>query len=282
MEKGREEYKDINLEDAEKFLSKLLPEAGKIVKNYFEKGGWEQTAKEGVDFTTQADIETDEFLRGEISKKFPNHQFLTEETAPDYNNPGILENLKNQEFLWMIDPLDGTGNFSTHDPHFAISVALASAGQPILAATYAPMFDELYLASTNKPFAICNGEKVEVSQNDDLKKAIVRVDWSWDLKRRPAMARIIQELSDKVRFVLIKGSAALDLSRLARGDYDAYIHMGLKPWDVAAASLIVEKAGGVVTTPDDKPWNIFTPEIFASNPRIRNKILAIITAQSQK
>ena len=73
----------------------------------------------------------------------------------------------------------------------------------------------------------------------------------------------------------------LDLSRLARGDYDAYIHMGLKPWDVAAASLLVTKAGGIITTPDNKPWNIFTPEIFASNPAIRSKILQIINVPLQ-
>ena len=138
------------------------------------------------------------------------------------------------------------------------------------------MFNELYSARTDSDLATCNDKPIKVSQNEDLKRAIVRCDWSWDLKRRPAMAEIIKKLSDKVRFVLIKGSAALDLSRLARGDYDAYIHMGLKPWDVAAASLIVEKSGGIVTTPNDKPWDIFTPEIFAANPKIRQKILELI------
>jgi myo-inositol-1(or 4)-monophosphatase len=277
MERSLEEHKDVNFEEAEKFLTQLLPEAGKIVKSYFEKGGWRQEQKEGINFTTQADTETDEFLRTEISRRYPNHQFLTEETQPSFScDPKTIEK------LWVIDPLDGTGNFSTHDPHFAISVALVSKGKPILAATYAPMFDELYLASANSPFATCNGEEIKVSDNEDLKKAIVRVDWAWDLKRRPVMAEIISKLSDKVRFVLIKGSVVLDLSRLARGDFDAYIHMGLKPWDMAAASLLVTKAGGIITTPDGKPWNVFTPEIFAaSNTAIHQKILAIISDQSQ-
>lgn len=272
MEGVTKEFEGVNLANAERFLRELLPEAGKKLKNDFVEGGFRQFPKEGVDFTTQADIETNEFLRRQISEKYPEHQFLTEETLPTFSqDPATIER------LWVIDPLDGTANFSTRDPHFAISVALVTKSQPILAATYAPMFDELYLARADSEVATCNGKPINVSQNEDLKKTIVRGDWAWDLSRRPAMAEIITKLCDKVRFILLKGSAVLDLSRLARGDYDAYIHMGLKPWDVAAASLLVTKAGGVITTPDDKPWNIFTSEIFATaNPAIRDKILEII------
>lgn len=262
---------NINFPQTLDFLRKILPEAGEILKKHFEKGDYFLKTKEGVDFTTQADIETDEFLRKQIAKKYPTHQFLTEETAKNED----FSKFRDVENLWIIDPLDGTANFATHDSHFAISVAFARFGEVLLGVTYAPIWSETYRAIKGHG-AFFGKKRIHVSENDDLKKAMLRGDWSWDLKKRKRMAKAIEKVCDKVRFILLKGAGVLDLSRLARGDFDGYLHPGLKPWDVAAASLIIKEAGGVITSFDGGKWDIFEPSVFAANPKIHPKILEII------
>ena len=129
----------IDLTKARDFLIKLIPDAGKILSRYFISGVFTSRRKEGVDFLTQADEEVDNFLIKKIKKEYPSTNILTEETAPKNYSP--LSDIDN---LWVIDPLDGTINFSRQHANFAISIALVNRGISQLGIVYVPMTKDLY------------------------------------------------------------------------------------------------------------------------------------------
>lgn len=261
----------MDLKEAERFLQELLPGAGQIIKKHFESRDFTSQQKEGVDFTTQADIEVDQFLRKEISSKYPKHQFLTEETAPD--DYSQLENVDN---LWVIDPLDGTINFSRGIAHFAISVALMQKGKVVIGVVYAPMSGQLYLAREDEDEAFLDGKAIHVSETENLREVVVGCDWAWGLEKRKNVVNWLGKVAPHVRQIASRGSAVADLASLAEGKIDVYLHSGLKPWDVAAASLIIQKAGGMVTDVDGSSWNPFKKEILATNDRLQDKFLSLL------
>lgn len=263
---------EVDLVEAEQFLQELLPRAGERLRIHFEKRDFTQTQKEGVDFTTEADVEIDEFLRESIRAKYQDHDFLTEETAPDLSDEIDISELKEVQNLWVIDPLDGTINFSRGIGHFAISVALLQRGETVLGAIYAPVEDKFYFASKDKDGAYLNGRQVHVSKTKDLREVVLGCDWGWDLKKRSNIVEWLDKVADQVRQVASRGSAVADLASLAEGRIDVYFHSGLKPWDTAAAMLIIQKAGGQVSNVDGSDYSPFDKEILATNGKLHRKI----------
>lgn len=261
----------VDLEVSRKFLVELLPKAGEILKRHYVDRAFTQRRKDGVDFTTQADEEVDEFLRVSIEKQFPNANFLTEETAPD-----DYSSLRNADNLWVIDPLDGTINFSRKHPNFAISVGLVDKGIPKLGVVQVPMTGDIYWAQADLENAFLNGAPIHVSQTDGLRESVVACDWAWGLEKRLNVVRWLGSISTHVRQIKSMGSAVADLGSLAAGRIDAYIHSGLKPWDVAASALLIQKAGGRITTPTGGNWDVFQPDILASNGILHKRILDLI------
>lgn len=254
------------------FLRGLTKEAGKILLEYFNSGSFYQRPKEGVDIVTQADLEVDKFLRDRLRAEFPGSNFLTEETAPDdYSHMAELEN------LWVIDPLDGTINFSRGFSDFCISVALLDKGEVQLGVIHAPTYKEqFYEAQADKEEALLNGKQIHISQTSELEQALLACDWAWSMDRRKQLLELLPKIATKARHIKFLGSAVLALASLATGKIDAYIHTGLKPWDVAAAGFIVQKAGGLVTKLDGNKWTPFEDDILASNQLLYKKILEII------
>lgn len=261
----------IDLEEARKYLIQIILEAGEILKNFFASGDYTSIEKEGVDFTTQADEETDKFLRESLRKKYPEANFLTEETAPD-----DYSNLKDKKNLWVIDPLDGTINFSRKHPHFSISVALLDQGIPRLGVIYLPMENKLYWAQEDQEEAFLNGNPIKVSTTSVLRTSVIACDWGWILDLRLNVVRWLGKISTHVRQIKSMGSAVADLASLAEGRIDGYVVSGIKPWDGAAAILLVQKAGGKITTPEGKPYDVFNFDIFASNKILHNQILRLL------
>lgn len=268
---SKELNSSFDLEKSRKFLVELLPQAGEILKTHFINRDFTQRRKEGVDFTTHTDEEVDEFLRENIHKRFPDTKFLTEETAPkDYSS------LRNVDNLWIIDPLDGTTNFSRKDPHFAISVGLVDKGIPKLGVVQIPMTGDMYWAQTDLENAFRNGKPIHVSSTDDLGESVIGCDWAWGLEKRLNVVRWLGNISTHVRQIKSMGSGVADLASLAAGRIDVYIHSGLKPWDVAASSLLIQKAGGRITTPTGANCDVFQPDILASNGILHKRILDLI------
>jgi myo-inositol-1(or 4)-monophosphatase len=249
----------------------IAKEAGEIAKKYFRRSDLASHSKGGSDFVTQADLEVDEFLRNRLSQEFPNTQFLTEETAPeDYGS------LKNAEDLWIIDPIDGTTNYSRGDSHFAISIALVDKGDVVLGVVYLPLAECMFYANRNEQNAFCNNNQIMVSKFSDLKSASVGYDWAWNLEDRKIMHEWVGKFMLSIRQPRALGSAAADIVAVGKGDMEGYINKGIKPWDIAAASLIIEKAGGKVTKHDGSGWNVFDDEIFVSNGKIHDELLSLL------
>lgn len=261
----------INLDETREYIIKLVLQAGDILKGYFVSGKFTSESKGGVDFLTQADKEVDTFLLESIKKQYPGALILTEETAlEDYSA------LKDADNVWIIDPLDGTVNFSRHHSHFAISIGLVSRGLSQLGVAYAPLEDKLYWAQADQDEAFLNGEPIKVSTTSDLKEAVFVCDWGWKLSTRIETVKWLKKANTYVRQIKCMGSAVADLASLADGGIDSYIHSGLKPWDIAASSLLIEKAGGKITTPDGGDWNVFEPEMLATNKILHKKVLDLI------
>lgn len=260
-----------DLDEARQFLCKLLPQAGEILKKYFYSGDFTSKSKGGVDFLTQADEEADVFLIKNIKEHYPKSEFLTEESAPnDYSSYVAKKN------LWVIDPLDGTVNFSRGMPHFSISVGLVDQGRTKLGAILIPLENKIYWAQQDKEQAFCNERAIKVSKTDNMQEVVLGSDWAWDLQKRLKVVAWLKKICTEVRQIKSTGSAVADLAALAEGRIDCYLHSGLKPWDVAASALLIEKAGGKITTPDGKDWDIFNPEILASNSIIHEKVLELL------
>lgn len=262
---------EINLEEARICLTEIVTQAGKTLRRYFISGGYSIRRKEGVDFTTQADVEVDAFLREKIKDKYPDANFLTEETAPD-----DYSSLREADNLWVIDPLDGTINFSRKHPHFAISIALVDRAVPRMGIVYVPIFNKLYWAQADQKDALFNGEPIRVSETADLKEVVLACDWAWNLEKRLNVIKWLGNISAHVRQIKCMGSAVTDLASLAEGRIDVYLHSGLKPWDVAASALFIEKAGGKITTPQGETWDVFQPDMLTSNGILHQNLLDLI------
>lgn len=256
---------------AGKFVTDLVLEAGEILKKYFNSGEFTSKSKGGVDVITQADVEIDKFLREKLQKQFPESSLLTEETAPkDYLS------LKDTDNLWIIDPIDGTVNFARGNPHFAISVGLADKGVSKLGVVYLPLENELYWALTDQKEAFLNGKPLRVSSTENLKETVFGCDWGWQPSERSELFESLRKIILHVRQIKCANSAVAEPATLANGKMDAYLIFGIKPWDIAASSLFIEKAGGKITTPKGEKWDIFNPNMLATNGILHQKMLDLI------
>lgn len=250
-------------------VTRIVLEAAKLLKKYQEKG-FTSRSKGGVDFATEADDAIDLFLREELTNNFPKTNFLTEETAPpDYSS------LKDAENLWVIDPIDGTTDFARGGNQFSISVAFVQKGLTQLGVVYLPEQDRLYLASEGEDGVFCNGKNVQVSKVSKLSESLVCTGWSWNLADREKTYALLGKIITKVRASQVRGSAAADMASVASGTIDAYFLYGIKPWDIAASSLFLQKAGGRITRISGAEWNIFDSDFLASNNFIHQDLLTL-------
>lgn len=253
--------KNADLDVVRLFVTSLMVDAGHILMGFFRSGAYGVMEKPGVDFTTEADVKTDQFIKQHLRDHFPAAAILTEETAVGNDFAWFAK----ADECWIVDPLDGTTNFSRGDSNFSISIARLKNGFPDLGMVYLPVERKLYWAQSDRDGAFLNDEPIKVSQTSDLRKMVVAYDWAWDLEARKAMATWVQRIAPHIRQPKSMGSACADLCKMAEGKLDAYIHTGLKPWDVAAAGFICQKAGGVVNAIDRPEWDPFEKTIFVSN-----------------
>lgn len=262
----------IDLTKAREYLLQLASQAGEIIKKYFLSGQFTSRSKGGVDVVTQADEETDRFLRENLKKQYPQSFLLTEETAPkDYSS------LKDLDNLWIIDPIDGTVNFARGNRHFAISVGLVDKGISKLGIVYLPMEDNLYWAQADKEEAFLNGKPVKVSSTEKLEETVFGCDWGWEPEERLKLIKWLDSIVPRVRQIKCANSAVAESASLSNGKIDVYLISGIKPWDIAASSLFIEKAGGKITTPTGGKWDVFNPEMLATNGILHDKILGLLS-----
>ncbi|MCA9929903.1 MAG: inositol monophosphatase [Anaerolineales bacterium] len=252
--------------------------AGTLVRNKWAQP--RQIREKGFrDFVTDADFAAQATITGIIRQKFPKHGFLTEEKDDQLPKAGPV--------IWIIDPVDGTVNYSRQHPIYCISVAAArplpnNQGFELLAgAIYDPMQKELFHTARGRG-AWLNDHKLSVSAVDTLTYAIIGVDWSYNKRLGRSIRDDIATFGMTVQGVRSLGSASLGLAWVAAGRYDGYCNYNLRPWGVAAAWLLIEEAGGTVSNRLGRlgQWNEEGMDVFGSNGRIHTPFLDLLNHSS--
>lgn len=243
-------------------------EAGGILTRYFHEG-FAVRNKGVADLVTDADVAAERRIVEVIRNAFPDHAVLGEE-----ENAGDVQ----AEHLWVIDPLDGTTNFAHHLPHFAVSIAYLHQGQAQCGVVWNPIRDDLYVARRGQG-ANHNGKSIHVGTQSRMSESLIGIGFYYD--RGALMEATLAAVGDcfrqQIHGVRRFGTASLDLAHVATGLYGAYFEYQLSPWDYAAGQLIVEEAGGRVTTCGGSPLPLQKTTILASNSIIHDEMLAIVS-----
>src|SRR4028119_2128507 len=238
--------------------------AGAILQAYWGKlEAVEEKGRPG-DLVTVADKDAEAAILKVLRRHVPEHSILAEES-------GQLGD-KTSEYLWAIDPLDGTTNYAHQYPVAAVSVGLLISGKPQVGAIYNPFRDELFRAGSGLG-ATCNRRPIHVSQASDLSKSLLVTGFAYD--RRETSDNNYAEfchLTHLTQGVRRSGAASIDLCDVACGRLDGYWERGLSPWDMAAGVVLVEEAGGRVTSYDGSPFQIRSGRILATNGQIHDEL----------
>ena len=218
-----------------------------------------------IDLVTDADVASERLIAGQILAAFPGDEILAEEGTAS-------ESASINGRRWIIDPLDGTTNYAHGYPLYAVSIALEVAGVVEVGVVYVPVLDEMF-AAIRGAGATLNGVAMYVSTTDDLVDAMLCTGFAYDPALRPSNQAHWSTFADEAQAVRRDGAAALDICYVACGRYDGFWERELASWDVAAAALLVVEAGGMTTSYDGGPLDIYAREAVASNGRIHARML---------
>ena len=246
-------------------------EAGDILLDRMEKGLTIEF-KGVMDLVTDADRAAERAIVERISSAFPDHQILAEE--------GGLSSGPVSRYKWVIDPLDGTTNYTHAFPAFCVSIGLEIDGVIVMGVVFDPMRKELFVAEKGKG-ASCNGQTMSVSRVATLNHALLVTGFSYDVRqdRTDNNFNFFRGFVVRAQGVRRTGSAALDLCYVAMGRFDGFWEMKLAPWDVAAGSLMVTEAGGSISDFVGNPFSIYYNEVLASNRLIQHDMLRVLAGQ---
>ncbi|RKD33454.1 inositol monophosphatase family protein [Thermohalobacter berrensis] len=219
-------------------------EVGKIQLEYLEKEDLKINTKSSkVDLVTEVDELSEKYILDKIKKHYPDHKILSEES-------GEID--LDSDYLWIIDPLDGTTNYAQGLPIFAISIALQHKGETLLGVVYLPKLDEMFEALKDEG-AYLNGKRINVSNKSNLQDCVLATGFPYDKRtHKDNNANYFAHFVPKVRGLRRMGAAAYDLANVAAGRLDGFWEINLSPWDVAAGVLIIKEAKGKVIYLDDK------------------------------
>ena len=228
----------MELDKIQEIATGWAKEVGKIHLSYFRGTNLGIETKSNIyDVVTRADKQGEAFLLEQIQKLFPGHGILGEESGA-HTGTG--------DYLWVLDPLDGTNNFSQGLPVFTVSIGLQYKGETVLGVVYAPYLNEMYTAVKGKG-AYLNGELIRVSGKSALEESVLGTGFPYDKDVNPDNnAANLASILPHLRGIRRMGSAAYDLACVAAGFLDGYWELALHSWDMCAGALLVEEAGGIV------------------------------------
>ncbi|KKR33176.1 MAG: Inositol-1-monophosphatase [Candidatus Falkowbacteria bacterium GW2011_GWF2_39_8] len=245
-----------NLNKIKATATRAAKRAGEqLLKEFFKFDRSKIELKSKFEILTKCDLISERIILNEIKKAFPTHAILSEESG---------SNSIKSEYLWIIDPIDGSTNFSFHNPLWSISIGLAKDNQLICGLVYVPILKELYWAEKNKG-AFCNGKKIKVSNLTDGNAVHTFCHGGTKGDIKTALAYYKKQKLDKLDCRQL-GSAAIELAFVASGRTESIMIPGVRIWDIAAGVLLVREAGGQVTDFSGKPWQLeFSDTIFKNN-----------------
>ncbi len=232
------------------------------------------------DLVTEVDKGSEQMIRNLIHTHFPDHAILGEEgVEPGPEASGrALEEASGEEYLWIVDPIDGTTNFVHGFPFFTVSIALAHKGEPIVGVVYDPSHDELFVAEKGKG-AYVRGKKISVSAERSLSESLIATGFPTDHQRAfPVNMLGLQALAPKARNIRVAGSAALHLAYVAAGRLSGFWEIGLNAWDMAAGVLLIQEAGGKVTDTLGNPYTLKVRNVAATNGLIHDELIRELAA----
>lgn len=268
------------------FTISLAKKAGRYIVKESQKG-FSIEYKGERDVVTNIDRETEKLIKEEILKQFPNHGFLAEES--EFLSKSKLKNLAKSPVIWIIDPIDGTDNFTHNIPHYCVSIAAFKTksskksknfeyleGELIVGVIYNPITKELYYAEKGKG-AFLNESKIHVSNTSVLEESTISNEFRHD--HTEEYLNFHTAIIDLVQVERRMGSGALSFAYVAAGRFDAAVAFGLKPWDVAAGLLILNEAGGTVTDLNGNLIDLFSPIFLASNTTLHKDLIDLISQE---
>ncbi|TAJ26254.1 MAG: inositol monophosphatase [Nitrospirae bacterium] len=230
--------------------------------------GFRVDYKDTVNLVTDADRRAEQAIVEAIGKDFPGHRILAEERG--------LYKGSDDEYQWVIDPLDGTTNFAHGFPAYCVSIGLEYRGRCILGVVLDPTRRELFTAETGAG-AFLNGKPLHVSKTPTLTTSLVVTGFAYDIRDNPKNnLNHFSHFALRAQGVRRTGTAALDLCYVAAGRFDGFWELTLHPWDTAAGLVMVLEAGGQVTDLTGAPFSIHQPSLLASNGLIHQEMLDVL------
>jgi myo-inositol-1(or 4)-monophosphatase len=248
-------------------LIKISKEAGEIIREGFGKSNKVEFKTNETNLVTEIDKAAEKLITDFVKKEFPSHGILAEESGQVKSGA---------EYLWVIDPLDGTTNFAHGLPVFSVSIALQKNKVTIGGVVY--VINDITYAAEKGSGAFANEQKIKVSTNSILRRSVLASGFPYNVFENPDhLLERFAEMTKRARGVRRLGSAALDLAYVAKGVFDGYWEMELNPWDICAGMLLVEEAGGLVTDFDSNQIDMYTKRILATNGLIHEQMMEVLS-----
>ncbi|HBZ49540.1 MAG TPA: inositol monophosphatase [Halieaceae bacterium] len=224
------------------------------------------------DFVSEVDKNSEQEIIYQLKKTYPDHAFIGEEsgrTGPE-----------NAEYVWFIDPLDGTTNYLRGIPHYAVSIACSFKGKLEHAVVHNPVLREEFTASRGRG-AQFNGRRMRVSQSNGLEGALIGTGTPFlghCETYLPQYAATLSDIAGRCAGIRRAGAASLDLAYVAAGRLDGFWEMGLAPWDIAAGALLIKEAGGLISDFTGAEKYLESGNVVAGNPRAFKSVLQIVAS----
>lgn len=236
------------------------------------RGKFKVRSKAPSDLVTEADEAAQRIISDYLQSELPDHSFLGEESPDTATN-----NISAAEYIWIVDPLDGTTNYVHGFPYYCVSIALASKGKLLVGTVYNPTTDDCFSAAAGNG-ATLNGEPIHVSETSRMSEALLAASFPAEVDRDSVEVARFLKMLDASRSIRRLGAAALNLANVAAGRIDGYWGSTAKAWDVAAGLLLIQEAGGVVTNLNGGEFHIDDPHfIVAATPALHNEILPLLS-----
>ncbi|TYB33884.1 MAG: inositol monophosphatase [Flexistipes sinusarabici] len=247
-------------------LVSICKKGGDIIKDNFNKK-LDVKKKSSIDLVTDVDYFVEKVVKEELDRKFPSIEIIAEESA--------LDNIEEEKPVFYLDPVDGTTNFVHGFPFVAVSLAYYVKNRGEIGIVYNPIMEELFTAERSNG-AFLNGKAIKVSSTGEMVNSLIGTGFPYSIVESGDNEVIIQRLRnilESSRGIRRAGSAALDLCYTAKGVFDGYYESGLKPWDVAAGKIILEEAGGHVSSLGGGEYDFNEPWIVGSNGLIHDHLI---------
>jgi len=251
----------------QKFIKEITYQAGQIILEKFGKVGVKYTKSDATDVVTEADLAANDYLVEQINSKYPEHGIISEERG---------ESKTDAEYVWIIDPLDGTRNYSLGTPLFGVMVGLARKGEMVMGAICDPTHDQLFFAEKDQG-AYLNDKKIRCSDIREWERSYGMGFANINEKTAKISSKLIEAASKEPFWMNSFGATAIATMQVASGRRDWCMSLHDTIWDDAAPAIILQEAGCIVSEHEGKPWTLKSKGMIAANPHLHKKLLEIIT-----